>query len=245
VTSHKTIIGRGANSGITGGGLNIGGPVNEAPTPPPDGGVRNVIIRNLIFTGTPDDAINVQMFAHHVWIDHCDLSNGFDGLIDIKRGADYITVSWNHTHNHVKNMLLGHSDTNGAQDIGRLKVTYHHNWFNDTPQRNPRVRFGEPVHVFNNYYFSNSDVGVACQANAGCMVEGNYFEDVEEPMTIHYAGPTGRMVQRSNVFVGMSGAPDVGGSVIEPSTYYGYSLQNASDIKTIVMQGAGVGKIGF
>src|SRR5262247_1410409 len=70
-------------------------------------------------------------------------------------------------------------------------------------------------------------VGVACQANAGCMVEGNYFEGVEEPMTIRYAGPTGRMVQRSNVFVGASGAPVVGG------------------IKTIVMQGAGVGKIGF
>jgi pectate lyase len=33
--------------------------------------------------------------------------------------------------------------------------------------------------------------------------------------------------------------------VIEPSDFYGYSLQNASDIKTIVMQGAGVGKIGF
>ena len=77
------------------------------------------------------------------------------------------------------------------------------------------------------------------------MVEGNYFEDVEEPMTIHYSGPTGRMVERSNVFVGQSGAPVVGGSVVEPSDYYGYSLQNASDIKTVVTQGAGVGKIGF
>jgi pectate lyase len=124
-------------------------------------------------------------------------------------------------------------------------VTYHHNWFNDTPQRNPRVRFGEPVHVFNNYYFSNSDVGVACQANAGCVVEGNYFEDVEEPMTIRYAGPSGRMVQRNNVFVGESGTPVVGGSVIEPSAFYGYSVQNPGDIKTAVMQGAGVGKIGF
>ena len=107
------------------------------------------------------------------------------------------------------------------------------------------TRGREPVHVFNNYFFSNSDVGVACQANAGCVVEGNYFEDVEEPMSIHYAGPTGRMIQRNNVFFGESGAPDVGGSVIEPSTFYGYALQNALDIKTIVIQGAGVGKIGF
>jgi pectate lyase len=244
VTSHKTILGLGANSGLTGGGLNIGDPVTESTTPPPGGGVRNVIIRNLVFTGTPDDAVNVQMFAHHVWIDHCDLSNGFDGLIDIKRGADYITVSWNHTHHHTKNMLLGHSDGNSAQDVGHLKVTYHHNWFDDTPQRNPRVRFGDPVHVFNNYYFSNSDVGVACQLNSGCMVEGNYFEDVEEPATIHYSGPVGRLVARLNVFVN-SGTPEPGGTVQEPSAFYSYVLDNPADVKAIVTQGAGVGKLGF
>jgi pectate lyase len=244
VTSHKSIIGVGASSGITGAGLNIGGPVSEITTPPPDA-VRNVIIRNLIFRDSPDDAINVQMFAHHIWIDHNDLSDCFDGLIDIKRGADYVTVSWNHTHHHTKNMLLGHSDSNGPQDIGRLKVTYHHNWFDDTPQRNPRVRFGEPVHIFNNYFFSNSDVGVACQANAGCTVEANYFEDVEEPMSISYAGPRGRMVERNNVFVGESGAPEVGGSVANPASFYSYPLDNPNDVKALVMEGAGVGKLPF
>src|SRR5262249_14720836 len=81
VASNKTIIGLGSNSGITGGGLNIGLPVDDNVTSPPPNAVRNVIIRNLIFTGAPDDAVNVQMFSHHVWIDHCDLSNGFDGLI--------------------------------------------------------------------------------------------------------------------------------------------------------------------
>jgi pectate lyase len=245
VTSHKSLIGVGAYSGITGAGLNIGDPVSDATTPPPGGGVHNVIIRNMIFRDSPDDAINVQMFAHHVWIDHNELSDCYDGLIDIKRGSDYVTVSWNHTHHHTKNMLLGHSDTNGAQDIGRLKVTYHHNWFDDTPQRNPRVRFGEPVHVFNNYYFSNSDVGVACQANAGCLVEGNYFEDVEEPMTIRYSGPTGRMVERNNVFVGTTGKPVVGGSVVDPASYYSYTLDNPADVKAIVLQGAGVGRLPF
>ncbi len=100
-----------------------------------------------------------------------------------------MTVSWNHTHHHTKNMLLGHDDSNGAQDVGRLKVSYHHNWFDATPQRNPRVRFGEPVHVYNNYFFYNTDTGVACQADAGCVVEGNYFENVEEPVTNTYAGP--------------------------------------------------------
>jgi pectate lyase len=239
VTSNKSIIGIGTNSGFTNGGLNVGLPISDSITTPPANAVRNVIIRNLVFRNATDDSINVQMFSHHVWIDHNDLSNGFDGLIDIKRGSSYITVSWNHTHNHTKNMLLGHDDSNAAQDVGFLKVTYHHNWFDQTPQRNPRVRFGEPVHVFNNYYLHNTDVGVACQANAGCMVEGNYFENTEETVTNHYAGPTGRCVARNNVFVGESGAPDCSGTVQEPSVYYSYTVDDPNGVRASVMAGAG------
>jgi pectate lyase len=243
VTSDKTIVGVGSASGFTGGGLNIGLPVSAITSPPADA-VHNVIVRNLVFRAWADDAINVQMFSHHVWIDHNDLAGGYDGAIDIKRGSSYVTVSWNHTHNHTKNMLLGHDDGNGAQDIGRLKVTYHHNWLNETPQRNPRVRFGEPVHVYNNYFFHNTDVGVACQAGAGCVVEGNYFDNVEEPVSNHYAGPAGRCVARDNVFAGESGQPDCSGTVEEPRNYYSYTLDDPQSVKATVTAGAGVGKIG-
>jgi pectate lyase len=244
VASDKTIIGVGSGSGFTGFGLTVGLPVDDAITTPPANAVHNVIIRNLNIANSGDDAVNVQMFSHHVWIDHNDLCCGFDGLVDIKRGSSFITVSWNHTHNHTKNMLLGHDDKNAAQDVGFLKVTYHHNFFDQTPQRNPRVRFGEPVHVFNNYYLHNTDVGVACQANAGCLVEGNYFENVEEPVTNHYAGPTGRCVARNNVFAGESGQPDCSGTVQEASAYYSYQLDNPDDVKALVLAGAGTGKIG-
>ncbi|MEV0384309.1 hypothetical protein [Nonomuraea sp. NPDC050643] len=243
VASDKTIVGIGAGSGISGGGLNIGLPVSDVTSPPADA-VHNVIVRNLLFRGASDDSINVQMFSHHVWIDHNDLADGYDGLIDVKRGSSYVTVSWNHTHDHTKNMLLGHDDGNGAQDVGRLKVTYHHNWFDRTPQRNPRVRFGEPVHVFNNYYVYNTDVGVACQANAGCVVEGNYFERVEEPVSNSYAGPGGRCVARNNVFVDESGAPDCSGTVQEPGTYYAYTVDDPNSVRAAVMAGSGVGRIG-
>jgi pectate lyase len=243
VTSDKSIIGVGATAGITGGGFNIGLPISDVTTPPADA-VHNVIIQNLSFRGASDDSINVQMFSHHVWLDHNDLAEGYDGLIDIKRGSSYVTVSWTHTHNHAKNMLLGHDDDNGAQDIGRLKVSYHHNWYDATPQRNPRVRFGEPVHIYNNYYFDNSDTGPACQADSGCVVEGNYFEDVEEPITNSYAGPDGRCVARNNVFVGEeAGAPVCSGTVQEPSDYYSYTLDDPNNVKTIVTAGAGVGKV--
>src|SRR5688572_8480426 len=232
VTSDKTIVGIGAASGFTGGGLNVGLPISEVTAPPADA-VHNVIIRNLVFRNATDDSINVQMFSHHIWVDHNDLASGFDGLIDVKRGSSYVTVSWNHTHNHTKNMLLGHDDSNGPQDIGRLKVTYHNNWFNETPQRNPRIRFGEPVHVFNNYFFHNTDIGVACQANAGCVVEGNHFENTEETVSNHYAGPTGRCVARNNVLAGESGQPDCSGSVQEPSSYYSYTLDDPNQVKAI------------
>jgi len=245
VTSDKTIVGVGASAGLTGGGLNIGLPIDEAVTSPPANAVHNVIVRNLNFNNLPDDAINVQMFTHHVWIDHNSLSQAFDGLIDIKRGSDYVTVSWNHTFQHAKNMLLGSDDSLGGQDIGRLKVTYHHNWFDRTPQRNPRVRFGEPVHVFNNYYIYNTDVGVACVTNAGCVIEGNYFEDVEEPFDTNYVSPSGRIVARNNVFVGESGTGVAGGTVIEPRTYYPYEVADPNGIKATVMAGAGAGKLGL
>ncbi|HEX8628477.1 MAG TPA: family 16 glycoside hydrolase [Catenuloplanes sp.] len=243
VTSDKTIVGVGANSGITGGGLNIGLPLSTATTAPANA-VHNVIVRNLNFRNTVDDAINVQMFSHHVWIDHNDLAYGYDGLIDIKRGSSYVTVSWNHTHHHTKNMLLGHDDSNAAQDTGNLRVTYHHNWFDRTPQRNPRVRFGDPVHVFNNYYVYNTDVGVACQLNSGCVVEGNYFEDVEVPWSVSYAGARGRMIARNNVLAGTSEPGDAGGTVTEPSTFYRYTVADPNTIKSVVTAGSGTGKIG-
>ena len=104
-------------------------------------------------------------------------------------------MSWNHFDGTDKTMLLGHDDGNAAQDIGRLKVTYHHNWFDGTNQRNPRVRFGDPVHVYNNYYNDTGNYGVASTMDAGVLVEGNYFENVDDPYHLGEgvvrAGPAG------------------------------------------------------
>lgn len=75
-------------------------------------------------------------------------------------------------------MLLGHDDENGPQDVGRLRVTIQANCFDETEQRHPRVRFAEPVHVFNNFYRSNPKYGIASAMDAGLFIEGNYFQDV-------------------------------------------------------------------
>jgi pectate lyase len=230
VRSNKTIVGIGSNAEITGGGLDM---YKRS----------NVIIRNLRFTGAEDDAISVQQSSHHIWIDHCEFTSGADGLIDIVRGADYITVSWNHFHNHSKTALLGHSDSNSGQDTGKLRVSFHHNFFDGTEQRHPRVRFGEPIHVYNNYFRDNRLYGVASTMNAGVLVEGNYFENTADPILSGYAesGP-GRIVERNNIYVN-SGVPRPSGSVVEPRTYYAYTLDNPATLPSTVPAGVGVGKM--
>ncbi|HEX6340736.1 pectate lyase family protein [Umezawaea sp.] len=229
VRSNKTIVGIGSNAEITGGGLDLYRR-------------QNVIIRNLRFTGADDDAISVQQSSHHIWIDHNDLSGGADGLIDIVRGADYVTVSWNRFHDHSKTALLGHSDANGSQDRGKLRVTFHHNLFDGTAQRHPRVRFGEPIHVYNNHFRNNTLYGVASTEDAGVLVEANYFENVAHPIYSGYdeSGP-GRVVERNNVYVG-SGTPATLGTVVEPRTYYAYTPDDPTAVPSLVSAGAGVGR---
>ncbi|GII81681.1 pectate lyase [Sphaerisporangium rufum] len=233
VVANKSVLGVGSTAEITGGGLQLGSTTRPG---------NNVIIRNIRFTGASDDSISVTNKAHHVWIDHNDLSDGYDGLLDIKRESDYVTVSWNRFHDHSKTALLGHSDTYTA-DIGKLRVTYHHNFFDGTDQRHPRVRFAEPVHVYNNYYRGNALYGVASTMNAGVLVEGNYFRDVAHPIYVGYdkSGP-GRVVERNNIYDN-SGTPQTAGTVVEPRTYYSYPLDPAANVPAIVEAGAGVGRI--
>ncbi|HZM80129.1 MAG TPA: carbohydrate-binding protein [Candidatus Limnocylindrales bacterium] len=226
VASNKSVLGN-AGATIVGCGFNI----SEA---------SNVLVRNLTFRDWGDDAINVQ-YSTRVWIDHNTFSNGSDGAVDIKRSSDFATVSWNRFFNHDKTMLLGHSDDNAGEDVGHLRVTYHHNWFDGTGQRHPRVRFGNPVHVYNNYYGGVTSYGVASTEGAGVLVEGNYFENTDDPYHLGEgdSGP-GTLVARNNFFVN-SGSGQAGGSVA--SIPYSYGLDTASNVKSIVTGGAGAGRI--
>jgi pectate lyase len=232
VRPNKTIIGVGSNPTVSGGGFDFYRS-------------SNIIVRNLTFADAEDDAINVGQESHHIWIDHNTFVRPVDGSIDVVRGADYVTVSWNHFAGTDKSMLIGHSDGAASTDAGHLRVSIHHNWFDGSRQRHPRVRFGEPVHVYNNYFRGNELYGVASTMNAGVLVEGNNFADVPYPCfsTSGYAdsGP-GRLVQRDNAFAG-SGTCEAGGSVAEPRTYYSYSLDPAANVPALVTAGAGAGRI--
>jgi pectate lyase len=235
VVANKSILGVGANAEITGGGLQLGSTTRPG---------TNVIIRNLTFSNASDDSISVTNGAHHVWIDHNEFLPGYDGSLDIKRKSTYVTVSWNRFRGTDKSMLLGHSDSYSA-DVGYLKVTYHHNYFDGGNQRHPRARFGDPVHVYNNYYRTIGLYGIASTENAGVLAEGNYFENVPYPcysVSGYAESNPGRLVQRSNAFVN-SGVCEAGGAVAEPSGYYAYQLDAASTVPSTVSAGAGVGRI--
>lgn len=105
--------------------------------------------------------------ATNVWVDHNTFDDGdnpgtelpeyfgrkyevHDGLLDIVRETDLVTVSRNHFDGRDKAMLLGNSDGR-TTDRGYLRVTWRHNHFDGLGERAPRVRYGQ-VHVHNNYY---------------------------------------------------------------------------------------------
>lgn len=225
VKPNKTIIGIGTSPTLIGGFR-----IKRS---------NNVIVRNLIIRNSSYDGFSVEYDTHHVWIDHCDLSDCVDGLLDITHACDYVTVSWNRFSNHDKTCLLGHADDNGDEDIGHLKVTYHHNWFDGTSGRHPRVRFSYLTHVYNNYYDDNS-YGIASTCDAEVLVEGCYFWSVGNPTLVGYdASWDGDLVQRDNIFVSC-GSYETRGTVPEASDYYPYTLDSAADIPAIVTAGAGL-----
>jgi pectate lyase len=243
ISANKTIRGVGASSGVSGTTLNI-----EDMTP------ANVIIQNMNIRGVPgNDAIQIES-ATHVWIDHNTMSSTieddpdfYDGMLDITHAADYITVSWNVIRNHWKTSLVGHSDGNASEDRGHLRVTYHHNWFDRTFERSPRVRFGETVHVFNNYYSNidnnSSSYAIASLMDAGLLVEGNVFENVRQACwsASGYAeSDPGRLVARDNSLTN-SGPCEVNGTVAPIP--YSYTAENVGAVKTSVTTGAGAGKL--
>jgi pectate lyase len=216
-------------------------------------GSTNVIMRNLKVVGlncadspsdcsSGSDAIHVDSSAKHLWFDHDDISDGSDGTLDITHGSDLITVSWTKFHysgrragDHQFCSLIGHADTNGAEDSGHLNVTFNHVWWADNiDERMPRVRFGK-VHVFNSLYTAVGDsfcieVGVNCNIR----YENNVFQGVNTPVFTNN-GNAASIIQA----IGNQGsAVNLGGAAFVPP--YPYSLDATSSVAATVMAGAGV-----
>lgn len=235
VASHKTVIGANANIVFNGFGLDINGQ-------------SDIIIRNLTITNANPDAIAFRA-SHHLWIDHCDLSACFDGLLDITVGSDYGTVSWTKFHEH-KKVALANGGTQHFEDIGKERITYHHNWFYQTTERNPRVGYGK-AHVFNNYYTNNTLYCVGYHSQASVLIESNYFLNTVAPLNQMYSANNWDAAYADaksvgNVFVNCTGNTADTGKSFDPTNFYNYAfaLDTAINALSNIKASAGAMMVG-
>ena len=261
IKSNKTIVGVGSTALLNGVGLEIANNNNViiqnlrltmtggttrvdtagVYTSSDDGGLPQILVNG-------GDAISISGTSKNIWIDHCELYNEdpsvqtnhdlYDGLIDVKGQTGFITISWCYLHDHHKGGLVGASDTDLYAD---RKITFHHNYYNKVLLRIPMYR-GAVGHFFNNYIVGAQD---ASEIRAGtCVrVEKNYYE------ALHYsiytpsdaAGSTERIdnveVSRTSRAYPANCTADI------PYSYSSALTATTNDVKTVVPQMAGVGKV--
>ncbi|KAH7117735.1 putative pectate lyase A [Dendryphion nanum] len=226
VGSNKSVIGKDSSVKLSGFTITVKA-------------VKNVILRNFAVSKVVGgDAIAINL-AENVWADHLDLSSDrdhdkdfYDGLLDVTHAGDFVTISNTYMHDHWKASLVGHSDSNGAEDTGHLRVTYNNNYFQNINSRGPSLRFGTG-HLYNNYYENVSD-GINTRQGAQVLVENNVFVNSKKPL---YATDKGFAVARGNDFGGITVA-DLGGSLTSVP-YTGYTLLEAAAVKAAVVGTAG------
>ena len=150
---------------------------------------RYVELRNFAVMMHPEDGISFDTDNEHVWGHHLDIFYGKngggdkakgDGSFDVK-GTFYCTVSDNHFWDSGKCNLNSNGD---EVDY----VTYHHNWYDHSDSRHPRVRKSKHLHVFNNYFDGNSKYGVGSTTGSNIFVEKNYYRNCKYPMLISKQG---------------------------------------------------------
>ena len=172
--------------------------------------VRNakyVELSNLGVYNFMDDGISVDTDNSYLWIHNNDISYGAvgsdsdqakgDGSLDFKKST-YSTLSYNHFWDSGKCNLL---DARAGSD-GSNYLSYHHNWYDHSDSRHPRIRNASAVHVYNNYYDGNAKYGVGVTSGSSAFVEGNYFRNANDPMMSSLQGTD---AQGSGTFSGEDG----------------------------------------
>ena len=244
IRSNKTIAGIDPNVTITGQlGFKKGS--------------YNIIIERLKITNPgiygEGDGISLKEDINDVFITKCTFYDCEDGCLDITRRSDRITVSWCKFYftasnsNQSRVSLIGSSD-GAIDDLGRLHITFHHNFFDTLCwQRIPSVRYGR-VHIYNNYYNCPGNLYcVRSRIQAECLIENNYFDSVNDPYYIYIRDPgeiIGKIRASGNVFDNCTGRIDDGDDDIFVPPYL-YAMDNVLDVPTVVRLGAGADGVIF
>ena len=152
----------------------------------------NVEFRNFAIMLCKDDCLSLDSYNANIWIHNMDFFYGNtggdadqakgDGTVDIKGKSKNITVSYNHFIDCGKTSLGGMK----SEDTS-CWMTYHHNWFDHSDSRHPRIRTAF-YHVYNNYFDGVSKYGVGVTTGGSSFVEANYFRNCKYPMLISKQG---------------------------------------------------------
>ena len=166
--------------------------------------VRNLGLMNW-GGGKDGDGITLKQ-SLGVWVHNNDVFYGDagsdgdqakgDGSMDLKDNSQYVTISYNHFWDSGKMSLCGMKSESGENWI-----TYHHNWFDHSDSRHPRIRTMS-VHVYNNYYDGNAKYGVGAAKDSEAFVEANYFRNCPYPMLSSMQGSD---VLADGIFSGENG----------------------------------------
>lgn len=185
----------------------------------------NVEVRNMAFfnQGSSNDNMEIKG-TQHIWVHNNDYFYGEkgsgdhgkgDGSLDSKDGASFCTFSYNHYHDTGKSNLCGMK----KETVDNL-ICYHHNWFDHSDSRHPRVRTSS-VHIWNNYYDGVAKYGVGVTMGASVFVESNYFRNTKYPMMISKQGTDAK---GDGTFSGENGGvlKAYGNIFAEKSKYFSY-----------------------
>ena len=191
-----TIEGVGADACIDGWGIHF---ICEGSAPELG---KSFEVRNLSFRNVPEDAIGMEgvqegdtvtASVERCWIHNnefyvpsiekpaeSDKKQG-DGACDFKRGQ-YYTNSYNYYEGYHKTNLVGASDSNLQYNI-----SFHNNYWKDCAARGPLARQAN-VHLYNNIYEHQTDVGQDSRANSYFFSEYNLFENCDDCTVIKSGG---------------------------------------------------------
>ena len=227
-----------------------------------------------------DDALSLNG-ATHVWVDHCEFQshltpqdlNGdaitlsspyysnddkwkkdfYDGLLDIKNGSTWITISNCYFHDHWKACLCASGDaapnkntTTGATDDD-MRITFYNNYWKDINARQPLFRWGK-AHIFNSYFYSEAtemsgqSTGINCRAGSHVYIDNNTFKNIKTPIGYYNdesASRTGYWTNKNNSFIQCTNTVDSSLTGYVPP--YEWNPKTAQETVEYVTANAGVG----
>ena len=153
---------------------------------------KSIEVRNVGIMMFGDDGVSMEADNFNIWIHNNDFFYGApggdsdqvkgDGSIDMKYNTTNITISFNHFWDSGKTTFAG-----GATESNPIYFTYHHNWFDHSDSRHPRLCHAT-THIYNNYFDANPTMCLLNTETSSAFVEANYYRKCPFPMMINMQG---------------------------------------------------------